>query len=90
VDLGRAPSAQLTGKVAVTAIRAFRATIGRIDSAAGVRCRFSPTCSNYAELAISRYGALRGTLLSLRRLLRCGPWTPRGTIDLPPEAAPGP
>lgn len=37
-------------------------------------CRFSPTCSHYAYEAISKYGALKGGCLALRRLLRCHPF----------------
>jgi uncharacterized protein len=40
----------------------------------GPACRFSPTCSEYASEAIQRYGVLRGTGKSLRRLLRCHPF----------------
>lgn len=40
----------------------------------GAGCRFYPTCSRYAEAAINRYGALRGGMKSLRRILRCHPW----------------
>ena len=40
----------------------------------GPRCRFIPTCSQYAAEAISKYGALRGGLLALWRLLRCNPF----------------
>lgn len=37
-------------------------------------CRFRPTCSQYALEAISKYGALKGGYLALRRLLRCHPF----------------
>ena len=38
------------------------------------RCRFSPTCSQYALEAITKYGAWRGGWLALKRLLRCNPF----------------
>ena len=43
-------------------------------------CRFTPTCSQYAYEAVSKYGALRGGLLSLKRILRCHPFS-RGGYD---------
>ncbi len=45
-------------------------------------CRFSPTCSEYARLAVLRHGALHGGALSFWRVLRCQPLSPGG-IDLP-------
>ena len=41
-------------------------------------CRFTPTCSAYALEAVQKYGALRGSYLALRRLLRCHPFHPGG------------
>jgi len=41
-------------------------------------CRFTPTCSQYALQALERYGALRGSWLAVRRLLRCHPFHRRG------------
>lgn len=38
------------------------------------RCRFTPTCSQYAVEAISKYGAGKGSVLALRRILRCHPF----------------
>lgn len=48
-------------------------------------CRFEPSCSTYALEALSVHGALRGTWLTIRRLLRCGPWHPGGWDPVPPR-----
>ena len=37
-------------------------------------CRYTPTCSEYAIQAIEKYGALKGSYLAIRRILRCNPW----------------
>ncbi|MDX8382914.1 MAG: membrane protein insertion efficiency factor YidD [Ghiorsea sp.] len=39
------------------------------------RCRFMPTCSEYAIEALERYGALKGSYLTVKRLLRCHPFS---------------
>lgn len=44
------------------------------------RCRFTPTCSQYALEAFSKYGALKGLYLTVRRLMRCNPFF-RGGYD---------
>ena len=48
-------------------------------------CRYWPTCSEYALEALAAHGAVRGTWLSARRLLRCHPWARRAGVDLVPE-----
>lgn len=46
-------------------------------------CRFQPTCSEYAYIAIARYGLLRGGWLATRRLLRCHPFAAGGADNVP-------
>ena len=48
-----------------------------------VACRFQPTCSHYAIEALQRHGALKGTCLTVRRLLRCHPWGGQGDDPVP-------
>lgn len=43
-------------------------------------CKFFPTCSNYSYQAISKYGILKGSLLGIRRIFKCHPWS-QGGID---------
>jgi uncharacterized protein len=51
-----------------------------ISPAFGQRCRYYPSCSEYAIQAIQRFGILRGLVLAGWRLLRCNPWS-RGGFD---------
>ncbi len=51
-----------------------------IAPAFGQRCRYYPSCSEYAAQAIGRYGILRGLVLAAWRLLRCNPWS-HGGLD---------
>jgi len=49
----------------------------------GAACRFHPSCSQYADEALARHGALRGSWLTAARLCRCGPWHPGGFDPVP-------
>lgn len=48
----------------------------------GARCRFYPSCSQYAILAVQKYGFFKGVLKACYRILRCNPWNPGG-VDYP-------
>jgi putative membrane protein insertion efficiency factor len=49
----------------------------------GPRCRFLPTCSEYATEALKRHGAIKGGWLTLRRIGRCHPWGGSGIDNVP-------
>jgi len=49
----------------------------------GPKCRFTPTCSQYALEALKKYGPLKGGWLSLRRISRCHPWGGHGVDPVP-------
>jgi len=70
----------------VSAIRSIAAAPVRfyqraISPGIPARCRYHPSCSQYAVEAIRRYGVLRGAVLALWRILRCNPWS-HGGVDM--------
>jgi putative membrane protein insertion efficiency factor len=77
------PRYQASTAVLLGAIHLYQATASHWMPRLGVTCRFTPTCSHYAEAVIRRDGALVGGFRALGRILRCGPWTPAGTVDPP-------
>ena len=67
-------------------IRGYQLFLSPVKSAlfgAAAKCRFTPTCSQYALEAIQIHGALKGTWLGLCRLLRCHPWGAWGLDPVP-------
>jgi len=49
----------------------------------GQNCRFYPTCSQYAIEALSNHGALKGSSLAIKRILKCNPWGGYGIDNVP-------
>ena len=54
----------------------------------GPNCRFYPTCSCYAQDALRRHGAVRGSWLAIHRIGRCHPWNPGGCGPVPEQLPP--
>jgi putative membrane protein insertion efficiency factor len=55
----------------------------RVSRMGSPRCRFAPTCSQYAVEAVTAHGARHGTWLALRRIARCHPFNPGGVDHVP-------
>ena len=70
----------LPRNAAVLLLRGYRAVISPLY---GDVCRYYPSCSAYALGAIQQYGVAVGTVLGVRRILRCHPWAAGGIDDVP-------
>jgi uncharacterized protein len=70
--------------LAIGLIRAYRLTL---SGALGGQCRFTPSCSHYAEKAIRVHGVVRGSGLAAWRILRCNPFGRGGLDDVPEHVA---
>ena len=46
-------------------------------------CRFSPTCSEYSKQSLIKYGLIKGSILSVKRILKCNPWGGNGYDPVP-------
>lgn len=74
------PLQQLPRRALVSLIRGYQQAI---SPALPPSCRFHPSCSQYALEAVTRYGALKGSWLAARRLVRCHPFHPGGFDPVP-------
>ncbi|MDO9450346.1 MAG: membrane protein insertion efficiency factor YidD [Rugosibacter sp.] len=67
-------------KIFLFMIRSYQWTISPLI---GRCCRFDPSCSNYAILALRKNGLIVGVWLTIRRVIRCHPWHPGGHDPVP-------
>lgn len=67
-------------QVLITLVKTYRLLLSPFF---GHHCRFEPTCSRYAIEALQHHGALRGSWLTVKRLLRCHPFSPGGYDPVP-------
>jgi len=61
-------------------VRAYRAVL---SPWVGMNCRYHPTCSAYSLEALEKHGAIKGSYLTVRRILRCHPWGGSGIDNVP-------
>lgn len=64
----------------VLVLRGYRAVISPLY---GDVCRYYPSCSAYALQAVQQYGVVVGSVLAVRRIIRCHPWAAGGIDDVP-------
>lgn len=75
------PSTSPVARLLLVVLSGYRSWVSPL---LGPHCRFAPSCSEYAIRAVSRFGAVRGGALAVRRLLRCHPFHPGGHDPVPP------
>ena len=64
----------------LTVIKIYQYTLSPLT---GANCRYYPTCSTYALEAVEKYGCLKGSVLAVKRILRCHPFHPGGYDPVP-------
>lgn len=69
-------------KLIITLIKGYQKFISPL---LGSNCRFQPTCSSYAIEAVNRFGALKGTWLASKRILKCHPLNAGGEDPVPTQ-----
>jgi putative membrane protein insertion efficiency factor len=80
VDSSRPPQAQVSADWYVGAVHAYQ-HFGRPVANRFIRCRYSPTCSEYSIQAVQKYGVARGLVMTVRRLASCRKSVKPGTLD---------
>lgn len=56
----------------------YQKRLSPLISSTGIKCKYYPSCSEYTKQAIEKYGAVKGTILGIHRILRCNPFSKGG------------
>jgi putative membrane protein insertion efficiency factor len=80
LDVTRLPQKQVTARLYVGSVHVYQA-VGRPLLEGKVACRYRPTCSDYSIAAVQKYGAVRGLVLTYKRLRSCTSGVAMGTVD---------
>lgn len=65
-------------KILLNLIKFYKKFISPFFESLGIHCKYEPTCSEYTMQAIEKYGAVKGTFLGVKRILRCNPFSKGG------------
>ena len=65
-------------KILIWIIDFYKRNISTFLKTKGVECKYYPTCSEYSKQAIKKYGALKGSFLSIKRIIKCNPFSKGG------------
>ena len=79
-DSMRSPPNQVSVRVFAASVKGYHRYIQPVTGRF-IRCRYRPTCSAYAVEAVRKYGIAKGGWMGLRRIARCQPSVPMGTVD---------
>ena len=72
--------ARVHRRIVMLLIRGYQLTLSHLVF---TQCRFTPSCSRYTYEAVERFGALKGSWLGIRRIMRCHPFHPGGFDPVP-------
>ena len=70
-------------KILIWLIMQYQNHISKWLTSKNINCKFYPTCSEYTKQAIEKYGAVKGLLLGIKRILRCNPFSKGGYDPVP-------
>lgn len=65
-------------KIILFILNVYKKIISPMFKAMGVECKYYPSCSEYAKLAIEKYGCIKGIYLSIKRIIKCNPFSKGG------------